>query len=55
MGIMSKKAQITVLAAVVVLFAAFNVSLYVLLSGRLYNNFGNAMGTKQIDVGAYLA
>lgn len=54
MGIMSKKAQITVLAAVVVLFAAFNVSLYVLLSGRLYNNFGNAMGTKQIDVGAYL-
>ncbi|MBQ7982591.1 MAG: substrate-binding domain-containing protein [Clostridia bacterium] len=54
MGAVSRKAQIAALLSVVLLFAAFNISLYVLLSGRLYNNFGNAMGTKQIDVGMYL-
>ena len=54
MGAVSRKAQIAALLSVVLLFAVFNASLYVLLSGRLYNNFGNAMGTKQIDVGMYL-
>ena len=36
------------------LFAAFNCSLYLLLTGRLANNFSGATRAQMVDVGAYL-
>ena len=46
--------QILLLAAVVLIFIAFNYSMYVLLTGRLSNNFSDTSQAKQIDVAAYL-
>ena len=46
--------QISILLAIVLLFAAFNASLYLLLTMRLSNNFSDATQAKMIDVGRYL-
>lgn len=48
------KKQIAILLAVILAFAAFNGSLYVLLTGRLSNNFSSATQSKMVDVGAFL-
>ena len=48
------KKQIAMLFAIVLAFAAFNTSLYVLLTGRLTNNFSSATQSKMVDVGAFL-
>ena len=48
------KKQIAMLLVVVLVFAAFNGSLYVLLTGRLTNNFSSATQAKMVDVGAFL-
>ena len=48
------KKQIAILLAVILAFAAFNGSLYVLLTGRLTNNFSSATQSKMVDVGAFL-
>ena len=48
------KKQIAILLAVILAFAAFNGSLYVLLTGRLTNNFSSATQSKRVDVGAFL-
>lgn len=46
--------QIAVLAAVVLLFAGFNASVYVLLTRRLANNFSDTSQAKMVDVAAFL-
>ena len=51
---MKLKKQIAALAAVVVLFAAFNLSMYQLLTRRLSNNFSGATQAQMIDVASYL-
>lgn len=48
------KKQICILLAVVLAFAAFNGSLYILLTGRLSNNFSSTSQSKMVDVGAFL-
>ncbi len=47
-------AQIAVLAAVVLLFAGFNGSIYLLLTARLSTNFGGSTTGGQLDVAQYL-
>ena len=46
--------QIAVIAVVAVLFAAFNLSMYQLLTRRLSNNFSSATQAQMINVGSYL-
>lgn len=46
--------QILALVAVVVAFAAFNFSMYALLTGRLSNNFSGTSQAKMVDVGLFL-
>lgn len=46
--------QISVIILVIAVFAAFNVSMYMLLTRRLSNNFSGATQAKMIDVGLYL-
>ncbi len=46
--------QIAALLAVVLLFAAFNGSMYMLLTARLANNFSSTSQAKMIDVSLYL-
>lgn len=46
--------QILIIVAVIALFAAFNSSMYLLLTVRLSNNFSGATQSKMIDVGRYL-
>ena len=46
--------QVAILLAVVLLFGAFNGSMYALLTGRLYNNFSDTSQAKMVDVGKYL-
>lgn len=46
--------QIAALAAIVAIFAAFNFSMYILLTCRLSNNFSSTSQSKMIDVGRYL-
>ncbi len=46
--------QIGAVFLVVVLFAAFNLSMYKLLTSRLSNNFSGATQAQMIDVGKYL-
>lgn len=46
--------QIVSLFLVVALFAAFNISVYQLLTRRLSNNFSDATRAQMIDVGTYL-
>ena len=51
---MKLKRQMAALAAIVVLFALFNISMYQLLTRRLSNNFSGATQAQMIDVGCYL-
>lgn len=46
--------QILILAVVVLVFTAFNFSMYSLLTSRLGNNFSDTSQSKMIDVAAYL-
>lgn len=46
--------QIGLLILIVAVFAAFNLSIYFLLTGRLANNFSDTSQAKMIDVAAYL-
>ena len=46
--------QIIALFLVIALFAAFNLSMYMLLTGRLSNNFSDATQAKMIDVSKFL-
>lgn len=46
--------QLALIAAVIVLFAMFNGSIYLLLTRRLANNFSSVSQSKMIDVGRYL-
>ncbi len=46
--------QLLTLALVIALFAAFNASMYWLVTGRLANNFSDTSQAKMVDVGAYL-
>ena len=46
--------QILLILLVVGVFAAFNLSVYLLLTQRLSNNFSDTTQAKMIDVGAYL-
>lgn len=48
------KKQIAVILAVILLFAGVNVSMYMLLTRRLSNNFSDATQSKQVDVSRYL-
>lgn len=51
---MKLKRQMAALAAIVVLFTLFNISMYQLLTRRLSNNFSGATQAQMIDVGSYL-
>lgn len=46
--------QIMIVVLVIALFAAFNTSMYMLMTARLANNFSGATQSKMIDVGKYL-
>lgn len=46
--------QIIILTATAALFAAFNLSMYGLLTSRLSNNFSSASKAHMVDVGNYL-
>ncbi len=46
--------QILIIVLVAALFAAFNGSMYLLMTARLSNNFSGATQSKMIDVGKYL-
>lgn len=46
--------QITSIALVIAVFAAFNLCIYGLLTRRLTNNFSDATQAQMIDVGSYL-
>lgn len=51
---MKLKKQILILCLVVALFAAFNLSMYQLLTRRLFNNFSGATQAQMINVRSYL-
>ena len=51
---MKLKKQILLLLAIAVMFAAFNFSMYQLLTRRLSNNFSDVSQAQMIDVGMYL-
>ena len=51
---MKLRKQILTIVLVVALFAAFNLSMYQLLTRRLSNNFSGATQAQMIDVGSYL-
>ena len=51
---MKLKKQIASILLVIMVFAAFNFSIYQLLTRRLSNNFSGATQAKMIDVGKYL-
>ena len=51
---MKLKKQILLLLAIAVMFAAFNFSMYQLLTRRLSNNFSDVSQAQMIDVGSYL-
>lgn len=46
--------QAFLIALVVLVFAAFNLGMYAVLTGRLANNFGGATQAQMIDVSRYL-
>ena len=46
--------QLLILLLAAMLFAAFNASIYALLTGRLSNNFSDSPVPKMVDVGRYL-
>ena len=51
---MTKRRAFLVLTSIVLAFALFNLSIYMLLTGRLANNFSSASQSKMIDVAKYL-
>ena len=51
---MKLRRQIAMLAAVILLFATFNLSMYMLLTVRLSNNFSGATQAQMVDVRSYL-
>lgn len=51
---MTKKRAFLALTAIVLAFALFNLSIYMLLTGRLANNFSSASQAKMIDVAKFL-
>ena len=51
---MTKRRAFLVLTSIVLAFALFNLSVYMLLTGRLANNFSSASQSKMIDVAKYL-
>ncbi len=51
---MKRRKQILTIVLVVALFAAFNLSMYQLLTRRLSNNFSDATQAQMIDVRSYL-
>jgi len=51
---MKRKHQFMAIALVVAVFALFNLTMYLLLTRRLSNNFSSATRAQQIDVGSYL-
>ena len=51
---MTKKRAFLVLTSIVLAFALFNLSIYMLLTGRLANNFSSASQAKMIDVSKFL-
>ena len=51
---MKLKKQLAIIALIVVLFAAFNLSMYQLLTRKLSNNFSDTSQAKMIDVRNYL-
>ena len=51
---MKKRTAFLALTALVLVFALFNASIYMLLTGRLANNFSSASQSKMIDVAKYL-
>ena len=46
--------QISVLALTLIIFLAFNLSMYFMLTRKLSNNFSGATQSKMIDVSLYL-
>lgn len=46
--------QLAIIFAVIIMFAAFNTSVYMLLTQRLANNFSDTSQSKMIDVSKYL-
>lgn len=46
--------QILSIVMIIVFFAGFNLSIYMLLTSRLSNNFSDTSQAKMIDVGSYL-
>jgi len=46
--------QLCIILAVILLFGAFNLSIYFLLTRRLSNNFSDTSQSKQVDVAKYL-
>ena len=46
--------QLSVLVLIIAIFAAFNLSIYFVLTRRLANNFSDTSQAKMIDVAAYL-
>ena len=51
---MTKRRAFLALTSIVLAFALFNLSVYMLLTGRLANNFSSASQSKMIDVAKYL-
>ena len=51
---MKLRTQIIIIALVIAVFGAFNLSMYQLLTRRLSNNFSGATQAQMIDVGSYL-
>ena len=51
---MKLKRQLLMLTALIALFAAFNFSMYMLLTVRLSNNFSGATQAQMVDVRSYL-
>ncbi len=51
---MKLRSQIITIVLVVAVFAAFNLSMYALLTRRLSNNFSDATRAQMVDVGRYI-
>ena len=51
---MKLRRQIITIALVTAVFAAFNLSMYALLTRRLSNNFSDATRAQMVDVGSYI-
>lgn len=55
MGVKNRlRKQLLLIALVIAVFGAFNISIYFLLTCRLSNNFSSAAQSKMIDVGKFL-